>query len=350
MKIEELLKKSVEMRASDLHLLPGYSPLIRIDGELAVMPDSTVLTDVAIKEITYGLMSPEQQHTFENKLSIDMSLIFPDIGNFRISMIHQINGISAVFRVISDKVPSFEELLLPVVFKKLLSMSSGLILVTGPTGSGKSTTLAAMLDYININKTEHIITIEDPIEYIYQKKKCALNQIQIGRDMPDAASALRAALRHDPDVIMVGEMRDLETIRLALTAAETGHLVLATLHASSAPFAVSRVVDVFPTEEKNRVRNLLSETLQGIICQTLVKKISGGRVAAFEIMLANPAIKHLIRQDMTAHMASTIQTNGDIGMCTMEQYLQELVAKRQITTATARNTALARGQGTDKVE
>jgi twitching motility protein PilT len=343
MNIQELLKKSVENQASDLHLLPGFNPLVRIHGELGILAESSVLSDNDIKEMTYSIMTADQQHIFEKKLSIDMSLIFPGIGNFRISMIHQINGISAVFRVISDKVPSFEELSLPVVFKKLLGLSSGLILITGPTGSGKSTTLAAMLDYINTNKTANIITIEDPIEYVYQKKKCAINQIQIGRDMPTAASALRAALRHDPDVIMVGEMRDLETISLALTAAETGHLVLATLHASSAPFAVSRVVDVFPTQEKNRVRNLLSETIQGVICQTLVKKISGGRVAAFEIMLANPAIKHLIRQDMTAHMASTIQTNGDIGMCTMEQYLQTLVEKRLITTATARNTAIARG-------
>lgn len=344
MTIEELLKKSVEIRASDLHILPNSQPLVRIDGELIPLQDSPSFTNSAVKEMLYALMTTEQQQKFERKLTLDMALIFPNIGNFRVSVIHQIGGISIVFRVISDKVPTFEDLLLPAVFKKLLSFSSGLILVTGPTGSGKSTTLAAMIDHINSTRTNHIITIEDPIEYVYTRKKCAINQIQVGRDTPDASTALRAALRHDPDVIMVGEMRDLETISLALTAAETGHLVLATLHASSAPFAVSRIIDVFPVGEKNRVSNLLSETLQGVICQTLVKKITGGRIAAFEIMLANPAIRHLIRQDMTSHMTSTIQTNGDSGMCTLDQYLQELVAKRLITTATARNTSLAHSQ------
>ena len=344
MKIESLLKVSTDKKASDLHLLPGFKPLLRIEGKLLPVEEHPVLTPEMVKELVDEIMTPDEKNIFEEKSSLDLSLVFPEIGNFRVSIIHQLKGISAVFRVIADKIPSFEELQLPAVFKKLLALTNGLILVTGPTGSGKSTTLATMIDYINTFRTSHIITIEDPIEYVYQPKKCAINQIQVGRDTPSFASALRASLRHDPDVIMVGELRDLETISLALTAAETGHLVMGTLHASSAPYAIGRIVDCFPTEEKNRVRSLLSESIQAVICQTLVKKISGGRVAAFEIMLATPAIRNLIRQDMAAHMASTIQTSGEVGMCTMEQYLQELAAKRIITTAAARTIAMSRGQ------
>jgi twitching motility protein PilT len=348
MKMEDLLKASVDKKSSDLHLLPGFKPLMRIDGKLIADEESPVLTPEMVQELAYSLMRPEEKQLFETKRTLDLSLVFPNIGNFRLSVIHQLNGISAVFRVISDRIPTFEELQLPAVFKKLLALSNGLILVTGPTGSGKSTTLATMIDYINTYRNCHIITIEDPIEYVYQPKKCAINQIQVGRDTPDFSTALRASLRHDPDVIMVGEMRDLETISLAITAAETGHLVMATLHASSAPYAISRIADCFPSEEKNRVRNLLSESIQAVICQTLVKKAAGtGRVAAFEIMLASPAIRNLIRQDMAAHMLSTIQTSGEQGMCTMEQYLQELATKRIITTAVARATALSRGSGTE---
>ena len=221
----------------------------------------------------------------------------------------------------------------------MLSLAHGLILVTGPTGSGKSTTLASMLDHINATQACHIITIEDPIEFIHRSKKSVINQLQVGRDTPDFSTALRASLRQDPDVIMLGEMRDLETIRLALTAAETGHLVMTTLHASTAPLAINRAVDIFPPNEKPRVRNLIAETLQAVICQTLVKGTSGGRVAAFEIMLATPAVRHLINQDMTTQLESTIQTNGDIGMCTMDQYLQKLAAKRLITSITARSAS-----------
>jgi twitching motility protein PilT len=344
MKIEEILKASVEKKASDLHLLPGFKPLMRLDGKLVPDESYPVLTSEMVKELVFALLNKDEIQSFETKKTLDSSIVFPEIGNFRLSVIHQLKGISAVLRVISDRIPSFEELLLPAVFKKLLALSNGLILVTGPTGSGKSTTLASMLDYINTYRNCHIITIEDPIEYVYQPKKCAINQIQVGRDTPDFSRALRASLRHDPDVIMVGEMRDLETISLAITAAETGHLVMATLHASSAPYAISRIADSFPTEEKNRVRTLLSESIQAVICQTLVKKAAGaGRVAAFEIMLASPAIRNLIRQDMAAHMLSTMQTSGELGMCTMEQYLQQLAEKHVISTAVARATALSRG-------
>lgn len=336
MQLEELLKMSVAEGASDLHLLPGMPPLLRINGDLNPIPNLPALSSAETKTLIYSAMDIDQQQTFETKLGLDMALSFYDIGNFRVSVLHQMNGIAAVFRIIPENVPTFEELELPAIIKRLLMLPHGLVLVTGPTGSGKSTTLAVMVDQINSLRANHIITIEDPIEFIHKSKKCAINQIQVGRDTPDFASALRSSLRQDPDVIMLGELRDLETIRLALTAAETGHLVLATLHASTAPLAISRIVDVFPAAEKPRVRNLLSETLQAVLCQTLVKRISGGRVGAFEIMLATPAIRHLIRQDMIAHMESTIQTNGDIGMCTMDQYLQELVAKRLITTAAAR--------------
>lgn len=344
MEIEELLALGMEKKASDLHLLPELPPLFRIDGDLVpAIEGHPPLPSEETKRLIYKVLSKEQQQEFETNLVSDLAIYYPQIGNFRVSVLHQSRGIGGVFRVIPEKVPTFEELHLPPVLKTLLTLSHGLILVTGPTGSGKSTTLATMLDYINTMQANHIMTIEDPIEFIFKSKKSAISQIQVGRDTPDVTTALRSSLRQDPDVIMLGEMRDLETIRLALTAAETGHLVISTLHASSAPLAISRIVDIFPSAEKNRVRNLLSETIQAIVCQMLVKKIAGGRVAAFEIMLATPAIRHLVRQDMIAHMETTIQTNGDIGMCTFDQYLQELVSKRLITAATARSTVVNRG-------
>ena len=344
MQIEDLLTAAVSAEASDLHILPGMQPLIRIHGDLVAAKGFYVLNAEATKRLIYSVMSIEQQQEFETNLVIEMALSFPQIGNFRVSVLHQMRGIAAVFRVIPEKVPSFDELMLPPIMKRMISLAHGMILVTGPTGSGKSTTLASMLDFINASRSCHIITIEDPIEFIHTSKKSAINQIQVKRDTPDMAVSLRAALRQDPDVIMLGEMRDLETMRLALTAAETGHLVLVTMHANTAPLAISRIIDVFPTAEKNRVRNMLAETIQAVICQTLVKKTAGGRIAAFEIMLANPAIRHLISQDMISHMESTIQTSGDIGMCTMEQYLQTLVTKRLISMAIARSVATNWGQ------
>jgi twitching motility protein PilT len=344
MKIEMLLKYCVEQQASDLHLLPHSPPLVRIFGDLTPVKDKPSLSPGEVERLIYSVMSEQEQQAFEKHLIHEMALSYPGTGNFRVSVLHQLHGIAAVFRIIPERVPTFEELALPVIFKRLLSMDNGLILVTGATGSGKSTTQAAMIDYINENRACHIITIEDPIEFIYTNKKSAINQMQVGRDTPDVATALRASLRQDPDVILLGEMRDLETIRLALTAAETGHLVMATLHATTAPLAISRVIDMFPAVEKVRVRNLLSETLQAVISQILVKRTAGGRAAAFEIMLATPAIRHLVRQDMITHMVSTIQTNRDLGMCTMDQYLQDLAAKRIITTAAARSVSINRDQ------
>lgn len=342
MEITDLLQLSVHEHASDLHILPGLPPMLRIDGDLLPARGHVPLTPDETKRLIYSVMSEAQQKEFENTLEFDMALSLPNMGNFRMNGLHQLHGIAAVFRVIPEVVPSFDELALPAVLKSLLALPHGLILVTGPTGSGKSTTLAAMIDHINANRACHIITIEDPIEFIYQHKKSLINQRQVRRDTPDVASALRSALRQDPDVILLAEMRDLETIRLALTAAETGHLVMATLHASSAPLAISRIVDIFPADEKNRVRNLLAESIQAVVCQTLVKKISGGRIAAFEIMIATPAIRHLIREDKVSHMVMTIQTNGDIGMCTLDQYLQGLLTKHVISNAVARGAAINR--------
>jgi twitching motility protein PilT len=305
--------------------------------------DFPALSAATTKYLIYSFLTKQQQEQFERELQCDLAVSYPNTGNFRVSVYHQLRGMAAVFRIIPEKVPTFDELSLPSVLKSLLVLANGLILVTGPAGSGKSTTLAAMIDYNNTIRACNIITIEDPIEYIHTSKKSAINQLQVHRDTLQFASALRASLRQDPNVILLGELRDLETIRLALTAAETGHLVMATLHATSAPLAISRIVDVFPNAEKNRVRDLLAETIQGICCQTLVKKMDGGRVAAFEIMLATRAIRHQIRQDKISHMLMTMQTNGDIGMCTMEQNLDDLLSKRLISQNVARNVTLNRG-------
>lgn len=333
--IKQFLEMSVNRKASDLHILPGSPPLLRIDGVLTTIKDVAPLSADETKHMLYNVMTPEQHYAFESDLVFEMALSVPHIGNFRVSVFHQLYGIAAVFRIVPEKVPSFDELGLPPVLKQLLGLTHGLVLVTGPTGSGKSTTLAAMIDYINVYRACNIITIEDPIEFIHQNKRSIFNQLQVGRDTPDFATALRSSLRQDPNVILLGELRDLETMRLALTAAETGHLVLATLHASSAPIAISRFADVFPTEEKNRVRVLLSETLQAVICQTLVRKVMGGRIAAFEVMLSTTPIRHYIRTDMPAHMESAIQTNGEKGMVSLEQYLTVLVKRGLVNSMTA---------------
>jgi len=332
--INDLLELSFKQKASDLHLSPESHPVIRVDGDLVVLKDLPVLDADNIKRLVYGLLDEEQQHVFESALEFDFAVFLPKLAGFRVNIFHQLRGISAVFRVIPSELPTLDKLETPPVFKELLKLANGLILITGPTGCGKSTTSAAMIEHLNTTQTGHVITIEDPIEFIHQNKKCLIHQRQVYRDSVSFNSALRASLREDPDIILVGEMRDLETIRLALTAAETGHLVLTTLHTSSAPRAVNRIVDVFPAGEKNIIRNLLSESLQAVICQTLVKKISGGRVAAFEIMIGTPAIRNLIREDKVAQMYSVIQTSGATGMCTMDQSLREL-AEKNITSQEA---------------
>lgn len=339
MDVQELLGLAVANHASDLHLLPGLNPMLRIDGLLTPVKNSEKLSPEECKRLIFSFLTPEQQKTFNEELVCELALVNSQ-GNFRVSVFHQMNGVAAVFRVIPGQVPTVDELDLPQVIKKLLVMSRGLILAAGPTGSGKSTTLAAMVDYINTYRICNIFTIEDPIEFVHSNKRSIFNQIQVGRDTPDFATALRASLRQDPNVILLGELRDLESMRLALTAVETGHLVLATIHASSAPLAISRFADVFPTEEKNRVRTLLSETLEAVICQRLIKKKTGGRVAAFEVMLATTSIRNYIRQDMPSHMESTIQTSGDKGMITFERSLADLVKKGEISEMMA-STVLA---------
>lgn len=331
MDINKLLKEAVEKKASDLHLSPDLHPILRIDGQLVTLTDYPVMDEKTCEGIITGLMAPDQIKILNEAKQVDFSLTKPELAGFRINAYRMINGLAAVFRIIPHDVPTLDQLGSPAIFKKLLDLSSGLILVTGTTGSGKTTTLAAMVDYINTNRNRHIITIEDPVEFIHTSKKSLISQRQAYRDAMDFTSALTAALREDPDVILIGEMRDLKTIRMALRAAETGHLVIATLHTSSAPRAISRIVDVFPTGEKNIIRNLLSELLQAVICQTLLKKQSGGRVAAYEIMVTTNAIRNLIREDKLSQIVSAMQTGMNKGMCLMQQSIDGLVAQGVIS-------------------
>lgn len=332
--LDTFLQYALTKRASDIHLLPGLKPMLRVDGSLIESKEYEVLTPEDTKKLMYQMMKPEEQEEFEKNLVVELALLRP-FGNFRASIYHQRLGVAAVLRIVPSKIPTVDDINLPAPIKQLLTLSHGIILVAGPTGSGKSSTLAAMVDYINTFRSCNIITIEDPIEYIHPNKRSILNQLQVGRDATDFAAALRASLRQDPNVILLGELRDLESMRLALTASETGHLVLATLHASSSSIAISRFVDVFPSEEKNRVRTLLSETIHAVLCQRLVKKISGGRVAAYEVMLSSPAIRQFIRADMPGHIESAIQTSLDKGMITLDQYLENLVKKKIINPANA---------------
>lgn len=340
MDMTELLAYGVTKGASDLHLSPDMPPLLRVDGDLLAIEGMQPLNKDIIKQLIYSLMDKAQQQEFETALELDFGVVIPNVAGFRVNAFLKQGGIAAVFRVIPSKIPTLEQLNLPPVFKNLLNLPNGLILVAGPTGSGKSTTLAAMVDHLNQNQPLHILTIEDPIEFTHISKKSLVNQRQIHRDTHDFAAALRSALREDPDVILVGEMRDLETIRLALTAAETGHLVMGTLHTSSAARSISRIVDVFPAGEKNIIRNMLSESLQAVICQTLLKKVPEGRVAALEIMVGTSAIRNLIREDKIAQIYSCIQTGADVGMCTLDQHLQSLLSRQLITIDTAREVAI----------
>ena len=339
MDINELLALSVKKNASDLHLSPGMPPLFRVDGDLIPSTDIPSINAETLEALIYNTMDEKQREQFHSTHDLDYAIELSGVARFRANAFRQMHGVAAVFRTIPDKTPTLDQLEMPPVFKKLLDLPHGLILLTGPTGSGKSTTLAAMVDYINTSQPCHIITVEDPIEFTHHSKKSLINQRQIHRDTRDFNSALRSALREDPDVILVGEMRDLETIRLALTAAETGHLVLATLHTSTAPRAVSRIVDVFPVGEKEIIRNILSESLQAVIYQALLKKTSGGRIPAFEIMLGTPAIRNLIREDKIAQMYTIIQTGSEAGMCTLDQYLQQLIVKKHITNESAKEIA-----------
>ncbi|WP_437879375.1 type IV pilus twitching motility protein PilT [Pseudomonas sp. LRF_L74] len=338
MDITELLAFSAKQGASDLHLSAGLPPMIRVDGDVRRI-NLPAMDHKQIHALIYDIMNDKQRKDYEEFLETDFSFEVPGVARFRVNAFNQNRGAGAVFRTIPSKVLSMEDLGMGDVFKKITDVPRGLVLVTGPTGSGKSTTLAAMIDHLNSNKYHHILTIEDPIEFVHESKKCLVNQREVHRDTHGFSEALRSALREDPDIILVGEMRDLETIRLALTAAETGHLVFGTLHTTSAAKTIDRVVDVFPAEEKSMVRSMLSESLQAVISQTLLKKIGGGRVAAHEIMIGTPAIRNLIREDKVAQMYSAIQTGGSIGMQTLDMCLKGLVAKGLVSRELAREKA-----------
>jgi len=338
MDITELLAFSAKQGASDLHLSAGLPPMIRVDGDVRRI-NLPPLEHREVHGLIYEIMNDKQRKDFEEFLETDFSFEVPGVARFRVNAFNQNRGAGAVFRTIPSKVLSMEDLGMGQTFKDISMVPRGLVLVTGPTGSGKSTTLAAMIDYVNDNRYDHILTIEDPIEFVHESKKCLVNQREVHRDTHGFNEALRSALREDPDIILVGELRDLETIRLALTASETGHLVFGTLHTTSAAKTIDRVIDVFPAEEKAMIRSMLSESLQAVIAQTLLKKVNGGRVAAHEIMVGTPAIRNLIREDKVAQMYSAIQTGSALGMQTLDQCLEDLVANRLVTKEAAREKA-----------
>ncbi|MFW6020687.1 MAG: type IV pilus twitching motility protein PilT [Guyparkeria sp.] len=336
--IDSLLMFTVKNGASDLHLSAGEQPRVRIDGDIRKV-NVPVMEHKDVHSMVYDIMNDRQRKEYEDNLEVDFSFELRGHARFRVNAFNQNRGASAVFRTIPSKVLTLEQLDAPKVFQDLCDYPNGIVLVTGPTGSGKSTTLAAMIDYINDHRNDHILTVEDPIEFVHDSKKCLVNQREVHRDTHSFNSALRSALREDPDVVLVGELRDLETIRLALTAAETGHLVFGTLHTSSAAKTIDRIIDVFPSAEKDMVRAMLSESLRAVISQTLLKKISGGRVAAHEIMLGTPAIRNLIRENKVAQMYSAIQTGQAQGMQTLDQNLKQLVNRGIVSKALARGRA-----------
>ncbi len=338
MDIAELLTFSVNNGASDLHLSSGMPPMIRVDGDMRKI-NIPVLDHKTVHGLVYDIMNDKQRKDFEEFLETDFSFEIPELARFRVNAFNHNRGAGAVFRTIPSEILGLEDLGTPPIFQEIADTPRGLVLVTGPTGSGKSTTLAAMVDYINKKAYQHILTIEDPIEFVHESKKCLVNQREVHRDTLGFNEALRSALREDPDIILVGEMRDLETIRLALTAAETGHLVFGTLHTTSASKTIDRVIDVFPAAEKTMVRSMLSESLRAVIAQTLLKKVGGGRIAAWEIMIGTPAIRNLIREDKVAQMYSAIQTGNAVGMTTLDQYLTDILSKGLITKQDARAKA-----------
>ena len=339
MDITELLAFTVKNKASDLHISAGLPPMIRVHGDVRRI-NLPPLAHKDVHAMVYDIMNDAQRKQYEEFLETDFSFEIPNLARFRVNAFNQNRGAAAVFRVIPSKVLTLEELNCPKTFKDIANQPRGIVLVTGPTGSGKSTTLAAMVDYVNETEYGHILTIEDPIEFVHESKRCLINQREVSRDTQSFNAALRSSLREDPDVILVGEMRDLETIRLALTAAETGHLVFGTLHTSSAAKTIDRIVDVFPAAEKDMVRSMLSESIRAIISQSLLKTKDGnGRVAAHEIMVGTPAIRNLIRENKIAQMYSSIQTGQQFGMQTLDQNLIDLVRKKIITVDEARGKA-----------
>ncbi len=339
MDISELLAFVVKNKASDLHLSAGLPPMIRVHGDVRRI-NLPPLEHKDVHAMVYDIMNDGQRKFYEENLECDFSFEIPNLARFRVNAFNQNRGAGGVFRTIPSKVLSLEELKAPKVFGEIANQPRGVVLVTGPTGSGKSTTLAAMVNHLNENEYGHILTVEDPIEFVHESKKCLMNQREVGPHTLSFANALRSALREDPDVILVGEMRDLETIRLAMTAAETGHLVFGTLHTSSAAKTIDRIIDVFPAEEKEMMRAMLSESLRAVISQTLLKTKDGtSRVAAHEIMVGTPAIRNLIREGKVAQMYSAIQTGAQLGMQTLDQNLMDLVKRNVVSKEEARNKA-----------
>jgi twitching motility protein PilT len=337
--ISDLLAFSVKNKASDLHLSAGLPPMIRVHGDIRKI-NVPAMDHSQVHDMVYDIMNDGQRKVYEESLECDFSFEIPNLARFRVNAFNHNRGSGAVFRTIPSKILTLEQLNCPAIFKDIADTPRGICLVTGPTGSGKSTTLAAMIDYINEKEFAHILTVEDPIEFVHQSKKCLINQREVGPHTLSFNNALRSALREDPDVILVGELRDLETIRLALTAAETGHMVFGTLHTSSAAKTVDRIIDVFPAAEKEMVRSMLSESLRAVISQTLLKtKDEQGRVAAHEIMIGTPAIRNLIRENKIPQMYSAIQTGQNVGMQTLDQNLQDLVKRGAISANEARGKA-----------
>jgi twitching motility protein PilT len=337
--ISDLLAFSVKNKASDLHLSAGLPPMIRVHGDVRKI-NVPAMDHSQVHDMVYDIMNDGQRKVYEENLECDFSFEIPNLARFRVNAFNHNRGSGAVFRTIPSKILTLEQLNCPAIFKDIADTPRGICLVTGPTGSGKSTTLAAMIDYINDKEFGHILTVEDPIEFVHQSKKCLINQREVGPHTLSFNNALRSALREDPDVILVGELRDLETIRLALTAAETGHMVFGTLHTSSAAKTVDRIIDVFPAAEKEMVRSMLSESLRAVISQTLLKtKDEQGRVAAHEIMIGTPAIRNLIRENKIPQMYSAIQTGQNVGMQTLDQNLQDLVKRNVISANEARAKA-----------
>lgn len=333
--INNLFKLATKNKASDLHIIVGKPPILRVDGELKIIPDVEVVTRELAEKMIFGILTERQQKKFIDERELDISYEIAEYSRYRVNLHYEKDNVGLVARVISNQVPSLEDLNMPDVVTQLIQRSNGLVLVTGPTGCGKSTTLAAMIERINQTRSAHIITLEDPIEFVHQPKKSIIKQRQLGTDILNFEDALKHVLRQDPNVIMVGEMRDLETIAATITLAETGHLVLATLHTHSASQTIDRIIDVFPPHQQAQVRLQLSISLSGILTQQLVPKVGGGRVAVREILINTPAIANIIRENKIPQIKSVIQTSADEGMFSMEQNIKELLDNNQIDETTA---------------